>query len=158
ENFVALDALVRPGDVVICHDPQTAGLAPLLMKKGSPVVWRCHIGHDHHDQEVDHGWDFLRPWLKEVAVAVFSRRAYAPSYLEPTRTVVLTPNIDPFSAKNQAMKEDTIRSILVDVGLVEGPAGDGAPVFVRDDGSSGRVDREAEVIRLGRPPKWDVPL
>ena len=79
ENAVAMDALVRPGDVVICHDPQTAGLVPHLLARGVQVVWRCHIGHDRHDGEVDLGWTFLRPYLENVPVAVFSRAAYAPA-------------------------------------------------------------------------------
>src|SRR5262249_36595066 len=54
-NAVAFDALLRPGDVVVCHDPQTAGLIPHLMKKGARVVWRCHIGKEVHDAEIDRG-------------------------------------------------------------------------------------------------------
>jgi trehalose synthase len=160
ENMDVLDTLVRPDDVVILHDPQTVGLAPHLIEKGVGVVWRCHIGHDCHDAETDAGWAFLHAYLKDVPYAVFSRSAYAPSWLEPTRTVVLAPTIDPFSAKNQPMAEGTVRAILCQVGLIDGS---GAPdksecVFVRDDGSPGRVDREAEVIRMGRPPAWDAPL
>jgi len=158
ENAVAIDALVRPGDIVVCHDPQTAGLVPHLLAKGVRVVWRCHIGHDQHDHEVDRGWSFLRPYLEGVPVAVFSRAAYAPSWLHGKRTIVLPPTIDPFSAKNRPMDEATIRAILVHAGLVEGPPGAAAPAFVRDDGSSSRVGREADVVRLGRPPSWDTPL
>ena len=33
-------ALVRPGDVVVLHDPQPAGLAPQMLKAGAiAVVW-----------------------------------------------------------------------------------------------------------------------
>jgi trehalose synthase len=158
ENILGIDELVRPGDVVVCHDPQTAGLIPHLMGRGALIVWRCHIGHEHHDVEVDRGWDFLRPYLANVPYAVFSRSAYAPSWIEPKRTVVLAPNIDPFSAKNQVLDDDAIRAILVETGLVEGPPGPGAGVFLRDDGSAGRVDRKAEVVRLGRAPSWETPL
>jgi trehalose synthase len=158
ENAIALDALVRPDDLVICHDPQTAGLVPHLMSRGARVVWRCHIGHERHEEEVDRGWAFLRPYLERVPLAVFSVSDYAPSWLLGKRMAVLPPNIDPFSAKNQVLDESAIRSILVHVGLVEGPAGSGASAFVRDDGSAGRVDRPADVLRVGRAPMWDVPL
>jgi trehalose synthase len=158
ENAVGLDALVRAGDIVVCHDPQTAGLVPHLLAKGVRVIWRCHIGHDRHDEEVDRGWSFLHPYLETVPIAVFSRAAYAPSWLHGKRTIVLPPTIDPFSAKNRPMDEPTIRAMLVHAGLVEGPPGPGAPVFVRDDGSSSRAVREADVVRLGRPPSWETPL
>jgi trehalose synthase len=159
ENAAALLALVRKDDMVICHDPQTAGLVPALMRKGARVVWRCHIGHEQHDnEEVDRGWDFLRPYLEGIPLAVFSRAAYAPPWLRGKRTFVLPPNIDPFSAKNQSMPDSTIQAILARVGLVEGPPESANSTFVRDDGSVGRVDREADVVRLGRPPSWEAPL
>lgn len=158
ENLELLDTLVRAGDIVICHDPQTAGLIPHLVKRGVRVVWRCHIGHEQHDAEVDRGWQFLRPYLEPAALAVFSRRAYAPSWIAAQFTVVLAPSIDPFSVKNQALSDTTIAAILAHVGLVAGTARPSASVFTRDDGSLGRVDREAEVISLGGPPRADAPL
>lgn len=158
ENALALDALARPGDIVVCHDPQTAGLVPHLLARGVRVVWRCHIGHERHEHEVDRAWAFLRPYLEGVPVAVFSRAAYAPTWLHGKRTIVLPPTIDPFSAKNRAMDAPTIRAVLTHVGLVEGPPGTGSPTFVRDDGSTSRVTREADVVRLGRPPSWGTPL
>jgi trehalose synthase len=158
ENAIALDALVRPGDIVVCHDPQTAGLVPHLLGRGVRVIWRCHIGHDDHDDEVERGWAFLRPYLENVPVAVFSRAAYAPAWLHGKRTIVLPPTIDPFSAKNRPMDGATIRAILVHAGLVEGPPGEAAPAFVGDDGSSTRLSRQADMVRQGRPSSWDTPL
>ena len=158
DNVITLDALVREGDIVICHDPQTAGLVPHLVEKGARVVWRCHIGHEHHNAEVDAGWAFLRPYLEPARFAVFSREAYAPSWIAARRTVVLAPSIDPFSVKNEPLPEPAVRGILAHVGLIEGPAGPGPSVFTRDDGSVGRVDREADVIRLGRPPSFETKL
>jgi trehalose synthase len=156
-NIAAFDAFVRTGDVVICHDPQTAGLVPHLLKRGISVVWRCHIGHERRGIEVDRGWEFLRSYLADVPFAVFSRAAYAPDWLPRKRAVVLPPNIDPFSAKNQALNADSIRAILGQVGLVDDPGG-GAPVYTREDGSVGRVDSKAEVLRVGRAPSWETPL
>ena len=125
---------------------------------GARVVFRCHIGQDQHHAEVDRGWNFLRPYLERVPLAVFSREAYAPAWLRGKRTFVLPPNIDPFSAKNQSMDEFTMRAILAQVGLVEGPWEPSHSAFVRDDGSAGRVDRAVDVVRVGRPPSWDTPL
>ena len=158
ENAVALESLVRRGDIVICHDPQTAGLVPTLMRKGARVVWRCHIGQERPNSEMDRAWDFLRPYLERVPLAVFSREAYAPAWLRGKRTFVLPPNIDPFSAKNQVMDDATIRAILAQVGLIEGPCETAHATFLHDDGSTGRVDRAVDVVRLGRPPSWETPL
>ncbi len=160
DNVATLDTLMRPTDVVICHDPQTAGLVPILLNMGCTVVWRCHIGHDGRGSEVERGWQFLRKYLEHVPVAVFSRRAYAPEWLPRPRTMVLPPTIDPFSSKNQELSEEATTAILGQAGLIEPPADRdvSASLFTRDDGSAGRVDHEAEVIRAGRPPSWGTPL
>ena len=57
-NTPELLSMVRPRDVVLLHDPQTAGLAPELLRAGAVVIWRCHIGADEANDEVDSGWDF----------------------------------------------------------------------------------------------------
>jgi trehalose synthase len=153
-----LSALVQPGDIVLLHDPQTAGLARPLAHHGAHIIWRCHIGADEHDDETERGWAFLRPYLADAHAYVFSRREYIPPGIEQRRCVIIPPTIDPVSAKNQPMDEDTVRAILVHCGMVEGPPGPGQPVFAREDSSAGRVDRCADIIRLGRAPGWDVPL
>ena len=82
---------------------------------------------------------------------------YAPEWLHGKRTVVVAPNIDPFSAKNEELDETTVRAILTHVGLLEG-ASPCPPTFTREDGSVGRVSRQAEVLRLGHAPAWETPL
>jgi trehalose synthase len=158
DNALAFDALLRPGDVVICHDPQTAGLVPHLMRMGALVVWRCHIGHDNPCSACEPGWAFLRPFLREVPFTVFSRAAYVPPWIHGRQAIVLPPTIDPFSARNHAMDEAVVEAILAEVGLIAGTDGAGRAVFVRDDGTQGRVDRKAEVHRLGPAPSVDTPL
>jgi trehalose synthase len=158
ENVRELEGIVRPHDVVILHDPQTAGLAPYLLRHGAVVIWRCHIGADTVNQQTELGWRFLQPYLNDVPALVFSRAAYAPSWCDPARVVVIQPSIDPFSPKNQVLDERAVRAILVEAGLVEGPPGEGHPTFERSDGAPGRVDRQADIIRLGRAPSWDTPL
>jgi trehalose synthase len=157
-NAAELLALVRPRDIVLLHDPQTAGLAPLLARAGALVIWRSHIGHDQPGEEVARGWDFLAPYFADVRAFVFSRSAYIPAGLDGARTVVIPPSLDPFTPKNQELDEATVRAMLVQTGLVEGPSGDGETTFLRSDGSPGRVDRAADVVRLGRAPAWGTPL
>lgn len=158
DNAAELCSVVRARDVVILHDPQTAGLAPHLLAHGALVIWRCHIGHDVTHPQVEQGWRFLYRYLKDVPAFVFSRASYVPDYCDHHKSTIITPSIDAFSPKNQPLHARTVRAILVHVGIVEGPSGDGLPVFRREDGSPGRVDRQADVIRLGRAPAWEEPL
>jgi trehalose synthase len=158
-NLPDLLALVRRGDVVLLHDPQTAGLGQALIAAGIHVVWRCHIGIDEPNDEARAGWEFLKPYLDPIPLYVFTRDSYVPDFCDHGKTVVIQPSIDVFSAKNQELGEDTIRTILVHTGLVEGPPpAEPDHGFLRDDGSPARVARRAEVVRLGRPPHWDTPL
>ena len=157
ENAAMLSEAVEPGDVVLLHDPQTAGLAPHLMAQGAIVIWRCHVGNDEPGPDVDLGWNFLKPYLEKVPLNVFTREQYIPECCDHGRSFVVPPSIDPFSPKNQEMREETVRAILVNTGIVEAPNG-APPVFMRQDGSTGRVDRHADVLRSGRAPAWDTPL
>ena len=59
EQATLLDE-ARPGDVVILHDPQTAGVVAPLVDAGMRVVWVCHVGVDTPDDVVRSAWDFLR--------------------------------------------------------------------------------------------------
>jgi trehalose synthase len=159
DNAQELAPLLRAGDVVILHDPQTAGLAPHLRDRGVHVLWRCHIGRDSPNQEVERGWEFLRPYLQDVSVFIFSRQTYVPAVCDHGRSVVIRPSIDVFSAKNRELSEANIRTILVHTGLVEGPPPEDADHgYLRDDGTPGRVERRADIVRLGRPPHWEAPL
>jgi len=72
ENADELRRLVRRGDIVILHDPQTAGLAPHLLRHGCPVIWRCHIGDDRTSEESSRGWRF--PTRSSASDVVRTRR------------------------------------------------------------------------------------
>jgi trehalose synthase len=155
-NAAELTGLVRRDDIVILHDPQTAGLIPHLVRKGVSVVWRCHIGNDSPTLEDGLAWRFLEPYLKQAHAFVFSRFSYLPEILYHGRCLVVPPSIDPFSPKNQEMDEATVRSILVHTGLASGSNG-GPRTFTREDGTRAEVERRAEVLREGPPPALDVP-
>jgi trehalose synthase len=158
-NAVEMASRVQPGDFVILHDPQTAGMARHLLDAGAHVVWRCHVGHDTPGPEVERGWRFLAPYLEPISHYVFSRQAYVPDACDHGKSVVIQPSIDAFSPKNQDLEEDAIRTILVHTGLVEGPPPPRPDhTFLRDDGSPSRVERRADVKRLGRAPTWETPL
>jgi len=157
-NAGDLVSLVGEGDVVILHDPQTAGLVDPLLDVGARVVWRCHIGHDQLEGEAERGWAFLERYLRRAEATVFSRDAYVPDCCDDGRSTVIQPGIDPFSAKNQPMEPAVATQILVDIGILEGPPPGVPPGFTRPDHSPGRVERAADVLRLGRAVPRDVPL
>jgi trehalose synthase len=156
-NQADLAALIRPRDLVLLHDPQTAGLAPALVRAGATVFWRCHIGSDTVNAETTQGWAFLLPYLGDVPTCIFSRAAYVPSALAE-RAVIIPPSIDPFAAKNQMLDGDTIQAVLNHIGIVDGRFTTGIPTFVRADGSTGKVAGVAAVIRMGEILRWDTPL
>ena len=159
ENAIDLCARIQKGDFVLLHDPQTAGLAPELIKLGANVIWRCHIGHDGSTVHSEQGWEFLRPYLQDVPSIVFSKKSYAPEWCNGDRLSIICPSIDAFSAKNQELDKNTVESILIHAGLLEGPMpAEPSTRFTRIDGSPGRVELQADVMHLGRPPQRDVPM
>lgn len=158
QNAAQLTGRLKPRDIVILHDPQTLGMAPHLARSGALVVWRCHVGTDDVNDEVALAWDFLAPYLEHPLLVLMSRERYFPGVVEQDRRVVVTPAIDPFSPKNQDLSEATVRAILVQTGIVEGPPGEGSLEFLREDGTPGRVERHADLVRSGRAPTWERPL
>lgn len=158
-NAAALCARIQPRDIVVLHDPQTAGLVAPLKATGAKVIWRCHIGHDSTDSIVERTWEFLRPHLAGADAYVFTRTAYAPPWIDAPRLHFIPPSIDAFSTKNQAMDPKTVRAILSQIGLVAPASRNGtAPTFRRNDGSMGLVERRASVVHSGALPIPRTPL
>jgi trehalose synthase len=165
DNLEELRAIVRAEDIVILHDPQTAGLVSGLAEQGATVIWRCHVGIDLPDDLARRAWDFLIPYVLPSDAFVFSRKDFAWEGLPEDRIAVIPPSIDAFSPKNQEMAESTVGAILAVTGLEEGAAG-GDPVYERTDGTIARVERPAELFDTGRPPadaklvvqvsRWDM--
>jgi trehalose synthase len=134
-NGQELAAMVRPGDIVLVHDPQPAGLVPVLKEAA---------------------WSFVRPYVEQADVCVFSRQEYVPGWLDrPVR--IIAPSIDPFAVKNEELAPDAVEAILAHVGLIRGDL-DRVPAFHRLDGSPARVDHVADIVRAGPPPAPDAPL
>jgi len=145
DNALELVELVRPGDIVIVHDPQPAGLCVRLKEAGAKVVWRCHIGIDQPNEITAAAWNFLRPYVDVADALVFSRRAFVWDRLDADKVWIIAPSIDAFSAKNQALDERTVFAILDTAGIIDRQV-DGPPVFTREDGTPARVDRRAEIV------------
>jgi trehalose synthase len=141
---------VRPHDIVVLHDPQTAGMVDGLRATGAKVVWRCHIGSDTPDAGTDEAWEFLRPFAENADAFVFSRVTYAPRWSRSERLHVITPSIDPLSAKNALLSDSEVASTLARTGLVAGRVHDADLGFTRRDGAWGATRSHAGL--LDRPP------
>jgi trehalose synthase len=157
-NAEELLAFVRPGDVVIIHDPQPAALGAVAKQAGASVVWRCHVGLDHPNQWSERAWNFLRPYVAEADAMVVSRAAFAPPWAEADRLHVITPSIDPFSAKNEPVAARDVLLTLSYVGLLDGSSAAPGVPFTRRDGSPGRINRRVDVLQTGPPPPVETPL
>ncbi|SEO41910.1 glycosyltransferase [Trujillonella endophytica] len=156
-NAEALAERMASDDAVLLHDPQTAGMIPVLKQLGVPVVWRCHVGLDRPHELTAGAWDFLRGYVRQADAYVFSRPQYVWDELDRDRTVLIPPSIDAFSAKNQDLAEDTVHAILDVAGLQEDGAARTEASFTRIDGSPGRVERRAEIDE-GRPLRSTDPV
>lgn len=150
-NAEELGKLVSPGDVVILHDPQTAGLCSALKEAGATVLWRCHVGLDDPNETARAAWGFLRPFLTSADSYIFSRRAFVWDDLADDKIEIIPPSIDAFSPKNQDMTEAEVDAVLAATGVTSG-AGTGEPTFKRIDGSEGRVQNTAAVGGAGPIP------
>jgi trehalose synthase len=142
-NAADLQALVELGDLVILHDPQTAGLIPLL-PRGVPVIWRCHVGLDVPNDLAREAWHFLAPYVEQADAYVFSREAFVWERLDPARRAIIPPSIDVFAPKNAELGAAAVDAILVAAGLRAGHPG--VPRFQRLDGSVGHVRRPAHML------------
>ena len=109
---------VRPDDIVLLHDPQTAGMAAPLVGTGARVVWRSHIGCETSNEWTDQAWSFLRDHLAACSAYVFSVASYVPTWVEDSRAWIIPPSIDPFSPKNQEMGSDEVLRTLRGIGLL----------------------------------------
>ncbi len=145
-NAAEIESLMREDDVVICHDPQTAGLVPSLAQHACGVLWRCHIGLDEPNDLAREAWQFLRPWVERADGFIFSRRQFAWEGLDEDRILISEPVIDAFSPKNQELEPERCVAILHQARLLA----DGAraePTFARLDRGEARVTHFAEVDR-----------
>jgi trehalose synthase len=143
-NADELCALVSPGDMVLLHDPQTAGLIPRVRACGARVIWRCHVGLDVPNALAREAWRFLEPYVLQADAYVFSREAFVWDELDPARRAIIAPSIDAFAPKNADLAPETVDAILFAAGLRTGAPG--APVFRRMDGSPGTIEHRAMML------------
>ncbi len=148
DNVKRLSHIVRSGDIVLVHDPQPAGLVAPLVELGARVVWRCHVGFDGSNEWTERAWAFLRPDVEVAHAHVFSRAAFAPSWIDRARLRVIPPSIDPFAPKNRELTPHEVLALLGAAGLV-------AAAGIQPDE---RVRSPARVVREGPADDPKTPL
>jgi trehalose synthase len=166
ENAARLQPLLRPGDVLIVHDPQPLPLASFLRPKVPLVtVWRCHIGLDESNPATRAAWDFLTPYLAHYDHGVFSAPEYIPQAMAG-RARVIFPGIDPLAAKNRELTLHETVGVLCRGALIPCPGptvGDPYPALARralPDGRFAPVSAGENIGLLSRPiitqiSRWD---
>jgi trehalose synthase len=158
-NAAGVMGHIRSGDVVILHDPQTAGLASRLTEAGVQVVWRCHVGREVGNEWTDQAWSFLRRHVSACVALVFSLSEYIPPWADRSRVWVIPPSIDPFSPKNEEHDAESVLHALGHIGLLAGPETGRAPTFTRRDGTRDAIIRRASVVSVDDAPlAADSPL
>ncbi len=155
-NAVELLDYIKPGDLVLLHDPQTAGLTEYLTHAGARVAWRSHIGVDWQNDATKAAWSFLLPNLAAASGFVFTRREYVPAQIPPDKVEIIPPSIDPFSPKNERLDAATVRGVLAAIGVLDGLAPREPTAFTRRDGTEGHVSRQAQITGDGRPGPDDA--
>ena len=149
KNSDELCSRVGEGDIVLLHDPQTAGMVPRLLDTGAHVIWRSHIGRDASNDQTEVGWEFLRPYVEHAHATVFSRQEYVPEWIDPDRLRIIAPSLDPLSTKNADIESAVVLSTLRQCGLLDQPRPQGAVEFTRRDGSSGPVEPHDDLFAAG---------
>jgi trehalose synthase len=165
EHAELLAQRVGGDDVVLLHDPQTAGMIPRLLQTGAQVIWRAHIGLDLPNDLAREAWRFLIGYVERADAYVFSRPAYTWEGLDEAKLTVIPPSIDAFSPKNHAMSFTAVTAVLRAAGLAADHHHHSRAIFERLDGTVGRVEHRARVVeehqlRLDAPllaqvSRWD---
>lgn len=164
-NAQELLRLLKPGDIVALHDPQTLPMAPLL-RAGADVhlLWRCHIGLDEHTPRTTAAWQLLERYADAVDRVIFSAPEYVPASME-SRATIIHPAIDPLAPKNVELSLHGVVCTLVSGGLSSaGPivqasfehqaqriSSSGEPVKAAEMGDIGLLTRPI-VLQVSR---WD---
>ena len=156
-NAERMAALLRPSDVVLLHDPQTAGMIPSLAGAQVTLLWRAHVGIDLANDLAREAWEFLIPYVEEAEAYIFSRESYAWEGLDPSKLTVIAPSIDAFSPKNHGLAFTGVTAVLRAAGLAADTHHDARAIFERLDGTVCRVRSVATVLEEQRL-RLDVPL
>jgi len=102
------DELAGEYDFVIVHDPQPAGILPVIEERGrrkGQWVWRCHLDLSETFEPI---WTYLAGHVAHYDAVVFTMQEFVPPGLAGPRIFIIPPSIDPLSSKNQWMDAETV--------------------------------------------------
>ena len=159
ENAVELLALVRPGDIVICPRSADGGArrraarAPACGSSGAATS-----ALDAPNEWSERAWEFLRPYLEDVARSSFSRAAFAPAWASTAsardpavdRSVLGEERAD---HEPRRPRDPRLRRARRAVRPRRRRSPRSRAATARPGGS-----RRADVVQTGPPPPADTPL
>jgi trehalose synthase len=99
-------------DHVFIHDPQPAGILPVLEELGGRRgcwTWRCHIDLSRPHPPV---WEFFEPMVNRYEAAVFTMEAFAQPGLAGPALAFVPPSIDPTTEKNRPVYPSMVDEVL----------------------------------------------
>ncbi len=96
-------------DFVVMHDPQPAAIINYYRPRRGKWIWRCHIDLSTPNKDIV---DFIGHFILQYDSLIFTMRQYVPELLKGKHVSIITPSIDPLSAKNNPLPENTVLSIL----------------------------------------------
>jgi trehalose synthase len=99
-------------DYYLIHDPQPAALLKVIEeegRRGGRWLWRCHI-----DLSTPHApvWGFFEPIVNRYDAAIFTMEDFAQPGIRGPSLAFIPPSIDPLSAKNRPLSDETTREVL----------------------------------------------
>ncbi len=101
-------------DVLIVHDPQPAAIRHFAKSNPAKWIWRCHIDSSQPDPAVNR---FLRPFIAEYDVVIFTMADFLLPGLEARKLSFVAPAIDPLATKNMDLSIDLCRRAIADSGV-----------------------------------------
>jgi trehalose synthase len=99
-------------DHLFIHDPQPAGLLPILEeqdRRAGAWTWRCHIDVSRPHLPV---WAFFEPMVNRYDAAVFTMEAFAQPGIAGPRVAFVPPSIDPTSDKNRPVDPEFVAEVV----------------------------------------------
>lgn len=116
-----LRALVAADDVLVLHDPQTLGLAPLLAEHVGHLAWHCHIGTSTDPGGARNAlWELFADDLDAVDTILVADPTYLPREHRHHVTTA-APAISLRAPKNEPLTDRQVREVLGDLGLTSTP-------------------------------------